>query len=152
MRSKGYQNFFDDEVLAANPLKLVQMLYRGALDSIASARRYIKLGDIRARSRAISKALAIVTELSQSLDMRAGGELSRNLAELYAYVSSLLIQANVEQREEPLAEAERLLNTLLEAWNECMPAEPDRQSDDSRPASPYHVDEPVADEPVALSF
>ena len=58
MRSNGYQNYFDDEVLTANPLQLVQLLYRGALDSIVSARRYLRVGDIRARSRAISRAMA----------------------------------------------------------------------------------------------
>jgi flagellar protein FliS len=86
------------------------------LDSITSARRYLKLGDIRARSRAISKAMAIVTELSLSLNHPAGGDVSKNLDELYGYVQTLLIQANVEQSDPPLAEVERLLSTLMEAW------------------------------------
>ena len=56
--SNKYPTYFEDEVLNATPLKFVQLLYRGALDSIASARRYLRLGDIRARSLAISKAMA----------------------------------------------------------------------------------------------
>ncbi len=146
MRSKGYQNYFDEEVLAANPLKLVQLLYRGAIDSIVSARRYLRVGDIRARSRAISKAMAIVTELSQSLDMSAGGEFSRNLAELYGYISKLLIQANAEQREAPLTEAERLLTTLLEAWSACVPAEP------VQPISAPQLAAEQAEETLAVSY
>lgn len=126
MRTNGYQNYFDDEVLAADPLKLVQLLYRGALDSIVSARRQLRLGNIHARSRAITKAMLIVAELSRSLNKHAGGELSQNLAELYAYVQQLLIQANSQQQEQPLSQAERLLSTLLEAWMGCAPAQPDR--------------------------
>jgi flagellar protein FliS len=111
-----YQDHLEDEILTANPVHLIQMLYRAALDSITSARRYLKLGDIRARSRAISKAMAIVTELSLSLNHPAGGDVSKNLDELYGYVQTLLIQANVEQSDPPLAEVERLLSTLMEAW------------------------------------
>ena len=116
MSNNVYQNYFEDDVAEANPLKLVELLYRGALDSIAAARRYLRLGDIRARSRAISKAMAIVTELSLSLNHTTGGDVSKNLAELYAYAEKLLIQANVEQSDPPLSEVERLLSTLLEGW------------------------------------
>jgi flagellar protein FliS len=124
MRTNRYQDSLQDEILAANPVRLIQLLYRGALDSITSARRYLRLGDIRARSRAISKAMAIVTELSLSLNHTASsGELSKNLAELYAYAEKLLIQANSEQSDPPLAEAERLLSTLLDAWQGCAPME-----------------------------
>ena len=116
MRTYTYQNSLDDEVLNASPVKLVHLLYRAAVDSVASARRYLRLGDIRARSRAITKAMRIVTELALSLNPAEGEELSRNLAELYAYVETLLIQANLEQSDAPLAEAESLLSTLAKAW------------------------------------
>jgi flagellar secretion chaperone FliS len=117
--SNKYPTYLDEEVLNATPLRFVLLLYRAALESIASARRYIRLGDIRSRSLAITKAMRIVTELTLSLDKKVGGELSKNLAELYNYMQSLLIKANFEQSEAPLAEAERLLGTLAEAWENC---------------------------------
>ena len=123
MPNHSYQNHLEDEILTANPVHLIRLLYRGALDSITSARRYLKLGDIRARSRAISKAMAIVTELSLSLNHPTGGDVSKNLAELYAYAEKLLIQANQEQSDPPLAEAERLLSPLLQAWEICVVAD-----------------------------
>ena len=119
---KGYHDYLDQQVLEASPLGLVTLLYRGALDSIASARRYLKAGDIRARSRAISKAMEIITELSRSLNRDAGGDLGRNLAELYSYTETLLIEANSRQSDPPLEEAERLLSTLAEAWENCTTA------------------------------
>jgi len=122
--SNKYPTYVDEEVLAATPLKFVHLLYRAVLDSIASARRYIRLGDIRARSLAITKAMAIVTELSLSLNQEAGGELSKNLSELYGYVELLLMKANSEQSDPPLAEAERLIGTLAEAWEICAQSNP----------------------------
>jgi flagellar protein FliS len=122
--SNKYPTYVDEEVLAATPLKFVHLLYRAALDSIASARRYLRLGDIRARSLAITKAMAIVTELSLSLNQEAGGELSKNLSELYGYMELLLMKANSEQSDPPLAEAERLIGTLAEAWEICAQSNP----------------------------
>jgi len=142
MPTNRYQTYIEEEILTAAPVQLIQLLYRGALDSITSARRYLKLGDIRARSRAISKAMTIVTELSLSLNHTAGGQLSTKLAELYAYTQTLLIQANVKQSDPPLAEAERLLSTLLDGWQACLPPETQagKSGTSTEPSTPH---EPV---------
>jgi flagellar protein FliS len=124
MRSKAYENYLEQEVMTADPLTLVRLLYRGALDAIAGARRRLESGDIGGRSREVTKALAIVAELARSLDHQRGGEVSRALAELYDYVERLLIGANAQQTEAPLAEAERIMATLLEAWQGCAASEP----------------------------
>jgi len=131
MRTPSYTLYLDHEVLTASPLRLVQLLYRGSLDSIAAARRYLKLGDIRSRSRAISKAQRLITELSRSLNVAEGGEVGQNLSKIYAYVLKLLITANTQQLDPPLEEAERLVGALAEAWEanssdptEQQPAEP----------------------------
>jgi len=143
MRTNRYQTYFDDEVLTAQPVKLIQLLYRGALDSITAARRHLKMGDIRARSRAINKTMAIVTELSLSLDHNVGGDLSKNLARLYAYTQNLLIRANVEQSDPPLAEAEHLLSTLLDGWQNCTVPE-NQSSEDGAEAPETRLYEPVS--------
>lgn len=139
MRTKHYQNTSQEDILTAPPLRLIQLLYRGALDSIASARRHLKLGDIRARSRAISKAMSILTELSLSLDHNAGGDLSKHLAELYAYAEMLLIKANREQSDRPLEEAERLLSTLSEAWMSCTATEQGNEEDAGAACTPQPI-------------
>jgi flagellar secretion chaperone FliS len=120
----GYQNYFDNEILGADPLKLVQLMYRGALDAVGCARLHLRAGNIRERSRAITRAMAIVHELSCTLDHARGGEVSKNLAGLYDYIERQLINGNSQQTERPLKEAEQLLLTLLEAWETLTPAQP----------------------------
>jgi flagellin-specific chaperone FliS len=44
--------------------------------------------------------------------------VAASLAELYVYIHKRLGDANIEQSDVPLAEAEKLLNTLLEAWSQ----------------------------------
>ena len=63
-------------------------------------------------------ACAIVQELAISLDKEVGGDVAASLAELYVYIHKRLGDANIEQSDVPLAEAEKLLNTLLEAWSQ----------------------------------
>jgi flagellar secretion chaperone FliS len=144
MRSNVYRNFIEEEVLSASPVKLIQLLYESALDAIGSARRHLRLGEIRARSRAITRAMAIVTELSLSLDRQAGRDLSKNLAELYGYIERLLIEANTRQTDAPLATAERLLTTLLEGWKALLQAPPAQPVPEPQVAPEHPAYEPVS--------
>ena len=124
MRTNAYQNYLENEILSADPVKLVQLLYRGALDAIGCARDYLASGEIQARSTALTKAMNILTELVLSLDHARGGELSQNLGRVYEYTQRLLIDGNFKQLDAPLVEAERLLRTLLEAWEQSARPQP----------------------------
>ena len=113
--------YVENEILQADPIRLVQMLYRGALLAVGKARVHVHERDIAARSRQITKASEIINELTLSLNYEQGGEVARNLVELYDYMQRRLQDANFRQVEEPLVELERLLTTLLEAWEQCAP-------------------------------
>jgi flagellar protein FliS len=104
-------------VLSADAVGLIGVLYEAALDSVRDAREHLTAKDIAARSKAICKAVEIVDLLNASLDHQAGGDISRNLASLYVYIRQRLIEANLRQMEEPLAEVLGLLTTLAEAWD-----------------------------------
>ena len=123
-----YNTYLEAEVLTADPVKLVKMLYHGALDATTSAREHLRAGDVRARSKSITKAHSIIMELSNSLDLDNGGAIGANLVALYEYMQIRLLAANREQQDGPLAEVERLLKTLLEAWESCASETPDLSS------------------------
>jgi flagellar secretion chaperone FliS len=123
MSSNVYDAYLESTVLTADPVELIRILYRAALESVTNARRHLQEGDIAARSRQISKACAILTELSLSVDRSKGGVIGANLVELYDYMQKRLLQANIEQSEPPLAEVSGLLGTMLEAWMGCSATE-----------------------------
>ena len=114
-------SYQEAQVLSASPVELVCLLCRGAIEAITKARECLVARDIAGRSRATTKALKIVVELSFSLDRQKGAELSRSLVELYDYVQRSLIDANCRQVDAPLVEAQRVMVTLLEAWENCEP-------------------------------
>jgi flagellar protein FliS len=117
-----YNKYLENEVLSADPLKLVVILYRTALEAVGQARRHLAAGAIRERSLQITRAQEMIGELLRTLDYTRGGEIARNLAELYAYVQTRLIEANATQTDAPLAEVDALLTTLLDAWRAAVPA------------------------------
>ncbi len=119
-----YEEYLDSEVLAADPMRLVQLMYRGAMEAVSSARQALAGGDIATRSRRINKATGLLNELALSLDHSKDPELCRNLVELYDYMLRRLIEANSQQIDAPLAEVAQLLGTLLQAWTQAgQPAE-----------------------------
>jgi flagellar secretion chaperone FliS len=110
------ETYLENQVLTASPLELVRMLYRGAIDFVVQARRCLAAGDIAGRSKAIDRVQAILDELRGSLDPNAAAEISQNLSALYTYMRTRLTEANLLQKDAPLAETESLLTTLYKAW------------------------------------
>jgi flagellar protein FliS len=115
--------YLESKVLSASPLELVHVAYEAAIEAIQTARLRLQEKDIVGRSRAITKAQLIILELVGSLDFEKGGELTPQLARLYEYMQRRLLEANAQQKEEPLAEVESLLETMDEAWRNLAAAE-----------------------------
>ena len=113
----AHDAYLESRIQSADPIQLVRLLYQGATAAVREARSRLAAGEIAERSRAISKAHAILTELTVSLDHQRGGDLSARLAQLYDYMMRRLLEANFRQMDEPLAEVLGLLATLGEAWD-----------------------------------
>jgi flagellar protein FliS len=104
-------------VAAADPHKLILMLFDGTLAAIAKARLAMARGEIAAKGAAISKAIEIIDAgLKASLDVKAGGVLAERLAALYDYMLNRLLAANLRNDAALLDEVGRLLNELRGAW------------------------------------
>jgi len=110
------KTYLESRILAADPLELIHILYEHAILQLTLARKALREGDIRLRCGTVSKALAILGELEGSLDHRAGGSISHNLADLYQYMRKRLIEGNANQDDAALAEVETLWRTLDEGW------------------------------------
>jgi flagellar protein FliS len=120
-----YETYRETEILTADPIRLTEILYREAVEATRLARACLHAGEIESRGRAISRVSGIVIELASSLDQARGGELSRTLAELYVYILGRLTDAHASQIEQPLAEVEQLLLTLLDGWSSLNSAGPE---------------------------
>ena len=138
-------SYLENEILQADPLKLVQLLYRGAIEAIRRAQSTLASGDASERSAQITKAMNIVTELMLSVNREQGGEVAANLVELYDYILHTLTTAHAERSAEHLEEAERLTQTLLEGWEQIA-------SSDALPIPVVPAEAPASYSPLSVAF
>lgn len=111
-----YQNYFANQVRTASPEKIMIMLYDGAIRFLRQARQAMEEGDRVGRLKKISRVVAILTELSNTLDFEKGGEIAENLDGLYWYMIRELTSVNIRETVEPMDSAENILLELREAW------------------------------------
>lgn len=112
-------------VIAASPHRLIVMLFEGAETALRSAIAQMSAGDVPGKGRSISKAIDIIDNgLRASLDKSNGGEIAENLAALYEYMTTRLLQANLQNSPEILREVLKLLGELKGAWEAIAPVAP----------------------------
>jgi flagellar protein FliS len=104
------------EIRTASPLTLVVRFYDESIRMCRSAVEQQQAGNAVARGEAISRALALVGELRNVLDLEAGGEIASNLDSLYGYVLDCLMESSLQNETRPIEQAEDVLVELRSAW------------------------------------
>jgi flagellar protein FliS len=121
--SRGAAAYRQVEAQSRSPLELVVMLYDGALTRLTEAAAAGARGDLHARGTAISKALAIISALQETLNVQAGGTVAEELDRLYTYASHRLLDVTLKQDVSGIHEVHRLLSGLRDAWQQIAQAE-----------------------------
>ena len=103
-------------VESATPHQLIDMLLKGAIGKIGEAKLAMTGGQIAPKGEAVGKAIAIVEYLRVSLDPGIDAAFSEQLGELYRYIETRLLEANLKNDTEALDEAQALLRELSAGW------------------------------------
>lgn len=112
----------EGSVQSANPHRLVQMLYEGALQRIAQARGHLSRHEVPQKCTQINKAIDIIQGLRMSLDPSVQADLVANLNDLYDFMVRQLMLANARNDDGMMAEVASLLRELKTAWDAIAPA------------------------------
>ena len=118
IHARGADAYRRIEAESRSPLELVVMLYDGALRFTAEARDAMLRNDVRTRAHAISRALAIVGELQNTLNVDKGGAVAEELDRLYVFITEKLVDATTRRNVASLDEARKVLTTLRDAWGQ----------------------------------
>ena len=116
--ARGIDTYRRTNVHTRSPLELVVMLYDGALQSLAEAGVALARNDVAARTQAVSRALAILTELQGTLNMKDGGKIAEELDRLYAFSISRLVDVTTKRDASAIDEIVRVLTPLRDAWSQ----------------------------------
>ncbi len=121
--SNPYNKYKQTQIETANQGKLIVMLYDGAIKFLTIALDNMTPRKYDIVNNNIIKAQDIITELSLSLNMDAGGEISQNLFNLYMYFKKRLLEANVNKDPEIIEHTIKLLKELRDAWEQISSTE-----------------------------
>lgn len=111
------RRFYEEHTVnTASPVKLVVLLYDGAIRFLKLAERAFAEGDRVLARMHIGKAEKIILELLGSLNFEDGGEIAENLFVLYRFVLRECARMSGENYEEVLPGVIRILSGLRDAW------------------------------------
>ena len=109
------------QIKTANSGKLIVLLYQGAIRFMKRALMLLEKKDLEGKGNALIRAQDIILELLYSLDqglLDQGDELAMNLQRLYLYSYRRLIHANLRMDADAVDEVIKLMENLLEAWEQ----------------------------------
>lgn len=114
------QQYRQMQVTTSSPEKVLLMLYDGAINFSKMAQDRINRKDIAGKGLYISKALAIVTELMNTLNHDICSNITRELERLYMYIIREFTQANMNNDPKALDNAIKILVNLRQTWTEAV--------------------------------
>ena len=120
MRERALASYGDVKVTTgvsgADNVQLIQMLFDGLIESLATAKGQIERGMIMEKSKSLARAGRIVVGLQGALDFDKGGEIARNLNDLYSYITRRLFHVNAHNDLQAVQEIHNLMSEIRGAW------------------------------------
>ncbi len=112
-----YEKYKETQIKTATQGKLIVMLYDGAIKFLNHAKEAIKNDDIEETHNKLTRAQDIIMELVLSLNLEAG-DIAKKLYNLYLYMNTQLMQANMYKKIEPIDEVIKIFTDLKEVWEQ----------------------------------
>jgi flagellar secretion chaperone FliS len=104
-------------VAEASPYQLVTMLFVGVLDNLIAAKAGIEHNNVALKGAKLGRAIEIIDNLRVSLDLEIGGEVAENLSNLYTYMESRLLRANLDNDAAMIDEVMDLMTEIKLGWD-----------------------------------
>ena len=113
--------YLQDSILTASPAKLLVMLYDRLVLDLVQGEEALRAGERELAHEKLTHAQEIIIELQVSLDVEAWSG-APGLANLYGYLLTELIGANIARDADRVAACRALVEPLRDAWREAAAA------------------------------
>lgn len=114
----AYAQYKNNKVMTASPAELTLMLYEGAIRFCNVAVSAVENKDIEKAHNSITRVERIIDYLRQTLDMKY--PVAQDFENIYTYLSSRLVEANMKKDVEILNEVNTHLHSVRDTWKEVM--------------------------------
>ena len=117
IRSYGAGAYTNAQVTTTtNQKDLIVMAYDGILKFLNRAKEHIARTEIEAAHNTLTRARDIVEELASTLNMEAGGQVAKNLWNLYVFFMQKITEANFTKDPKRIDEVVPVIQELRDAW------------------------------------
>ena len=110
--------YLADSVTTASPGKLLVMLYDRLVMDLVQGEEAVRAGDRERSADRLTHAQEIILELRTTLDLDAWSG-APGLANLYGFLLTELIGANIGRDADRIAACRALIEPLRDAWREA---------------------------------
>ncbi len=114
--SCSFNEYHKTQVSTADQVKLILMMYDGAIQFIHQAQMKLQTNDVVGKGQDVARAQRIVSELQSALNLKKGGQIAVSLDAIYVYVNNQLSMANLKNSPEHLDNAIAVMRELREGW------------------------------------
>jgi len=118
--SRAPQVYRQAQVMGSDRRELVVLMCRALERYLARADQAIRGRNFEAKADALARANAVLSELLCSLNDEAGGELARGLRRLYVSLQRQIVDVDLADDLELLAEVTAMARELAETWEEAL--------------------------------
>ena len=115
INSRPQEAYRRQDVLTANSIDLVVMLYDALKKNLVLGKRGIAKQDVHGAHKHLMKAQEIVSALINSLDMNY--QIAEDLLALYDFIIRSIEEANVHKDATPLDPLIEMVDELRSAWD-----------------------------------
>ena len=112
------ETYRNEAIENAPPIKIVRMLYQGALRFLDNAARENPRDPSSKFVYWLGRADAVVTELRLAIDHGVASELTPDLERLYLFCEDEIGRAGLERATDRIPGVRRVLEILLDAWKQ----------------------------------
>jgi len=110
--------YLEQKIMAAKPEELTMMLYDGMVKFLKQGILYNDQKNIVKTNNSLQRAEAIIIELNVTLD--ESFEISKNLSDIYTFMKTRLVDANVQKESSIIKEVLELAVELRDTWKQAM--------------------------------
>jgi len=114
-------------VAGASPARLVQIMFEQILSHLVIAqgcmeriKNNMPLPEVVAKGKSLGKAIRLINQLNNTLDMDRGREIADNLRSLYVYMLARLTTANINNDPAIVGEVMSLLQKVKAGWDQVV--------------------------------
>jgi flagellar protein FliS len=87
---------------------------------IGRIKNNLPLDEVVAKGKAMGKAIRLINQLNNSLDMERGRQIAENLRALYVYMLARLTMANVTNDAAIISEVVSLIQKVKTGWDQIV--------------------------------